>query len=473
MDDIIVSQNNNAIVQPEAPERVHEQAPVLIQENILQDGGIAATITVGTTTTLDPDSAAYVRNVGDEKHAVLQFGIPKGETGVSGVDGTDGQAATIQIGSVETVDSASDAAVENVGTENAAVLNFSIPRGEQGIQGEQGYSPVAYVQQIQGGARIHIADSQTETDVDVMDGQDGADGQSATITVGSTTTGAAGTNASVVNSGTSSAAVLDFTIPRGADGQDGSDGSDGFSPIATVSQTQSGATISITDSQGTTTANISNGTDGAAGQAATISVGSTTTGAAGTNASVVNSGTSSAAVLDFTIPRGTDGQDGADGQSATITVGTTTTGAAGTNASVVNSGTSSAAILDFVIPRGADGDSNVPDIIEGTGDSAGSTAVKYPDGTLICYGRWTLNGFNVSSAYQNSYYGTLNRNNCFPVSFISEPAATVSVKHSGRLLTANFSGKSTTGFSLYIWGQYQSTNLNSVGVDYVAIGKWK
>ena len=39
-------------------------------------------------------------------------------------------------------------------------------------------------------------------------------------------------------------------------------GADGFSPVATITQTASGATVSITDSTGTTTANISNGQDG-------------------------------------------------------------------------------------------------------------------------------------------------------------------------------------------------------------------
>ena len=38
-------------------------------------------------------------------------------------------------------------------------------------------------------------------------------------------------------------------------------GADGYSPTATVTQTSSGATISITDATGTTTANISNGSD--------------------------------------------------------------------------------------------------------------------------------------------------------------------------------------------------------------------
>ena len=42
-----------------------------------------------------------------------------------------------------------------------------------------------------------------------------ADGQAATISIGAITTGSAGSNATVTNSGTTSAAVLDFTIPRG------------------------------------------------------------------------------------------------------------------------------------------------------------------------------------------------------------------------------------------------------------------
>ena len=45
----------------------------------------------------------------------------------------------------------------------------------------------------------------------------GPSGSAATIAAGSTTTGKAGTSAAAANSGTSSAAILDFTIPRGAD----------------------------------------------------------------------------------------------------------------------------------------------------------------------------------------------------------------------------------------------------------------
>lgn len=57
------------------------------------------------------------------------------------------------------------------------------PQGEQGIQGEQGDA-----------------------------------GVSPTITVGTTTTGDAGSDASVTNSGTETEVTLDFTIPKGDTG---------------------------------------------------------------------------------------------------------------------------------------------------------------------------------------------------------------------------------------------------------------
>ena len=88
------------------------------------------------------------------------------------------------------------------------------------------------------------------------------------------------------------------------------------------------------------------GATGPQGAAATIAIGSVTTTASGTNASINNSGTSNAAILDFNIPRGNTGT------AATISVGTVTSGA---TASVTNSGTSSAAVFNFVLPKGDTG----------------------------------------------------------------------------------------------------------------------
>lgn len=70
-------------------------------------------------------------------------------------------------------------------------------------------------------------------------GQPGADGQAATIQVGVVTTLAPGQPATVTNTGTDTAAILDFGIPRGEDGAGGGD---------TIIVTATGTTIQLTDS---------------------------------------------------------------------------------------------------------------------------------------------------------------------------------------------------------------------------------
>lgn len=55
----------------------------------------------------------------------------------------------------------------------------------------------------------------------------------------------------------------------GKDGANGAPGQDGFSPSASVAETGTGATITITDKTGATTAEIKNGKDGAPGKAGT------------------------------------------------------------------------------------------------------------------------------------------------------------------------------------------------------------
>lgn len=172
-------------------------------------------------------------------------------------------------------------------------------------------------------------------------------GSTATIAVGTTTTGDAGTNASVVNVGTNETAVFNFTIPRGATGATGATGPEGPQGAtgATGSQGPQGATGPQGDTgpagatgpqgpqgeqgiQGETGATGATGPQGPqgdagptgpqgdAGTAATITIGSVTTGSAGSNVSVTNSGTSTAATLNFTIPRGDTGSD------AAVTAGT-------------------------------------------------------------------------------------------------------------------------------------------------------
>jgi hypothetical protein len=65
--------------------------------------------------------------------------------------------------------------------------------------------------------------------------------------------------------------------------------------------------------------------------------------------------------------KGSAGPTGPAGAAATVSLGTVTTGAAGSPAAVTNSGTTSAAVLNFTIPQGAAG-------TNGTGAGTGSAS---------------------------------------------------------------------------------------------------
>lgn len=80
----------------------------------------------------------------------------------------------------------------------------------------------------------------------IASGPTGSTGSAATATAGTTTTGAPGTNATVVNSGTSSAAIFDFTIPRGSPGSGDVTSSGAFTAGHTV-LVQSGSPVTIQD----------------------------------------------------------------------------------------------------------------------------------------------------------------------------------------------------------------------------------
>ena len=120
------------------------------------------------------------------------------------------------------------------------------------------------------------------------------------------------------------------TGPAGATGAAGADGTEielqagathvQWRYVGAATWTNLVALSAITGPQGVA------GPAGTAGAAATIAVGAVTTGAAGSSASVINTGTSSSAVLAFTIPRGDTGPQGPAGvqgsQGATGAAGT-------------------------------------------------------------------------------------------------------------------------------------------------------
>lgn len=77
-----------------------------------------------------------------------------------------------------------------------------------------------------------------------------------------------------------------------------------------------------------------------------------------------------------TGPQGPKGDTGSAGPAGTIEIGTVSTGEPGTSASVTNSGTASAAILNFTIPQGPKGDTGAT----GATGAAGPTGPQGPAG---------------------------------------------------------------------------------------------
>lgn len=101
--------------------------------------------------------------------------------------------------------------------------------------------------------------------------------------------------------------------------------------------------------------------------------------------------------------RGVQGAQGPAGNAATITIGSVTTSAPGTSAQVTNRGTSSAAVLDFVLPKGkdgADGGVTVDDALSSTSTNPVQNNVIY-NALLNKVGTDIFSGFALSGAATN------------------------------------------------------------------------
>ena len=177
--------------------------------------GPSGTIEVAETITGEPGTPASVENLGTDTAAVLRFTIPAGQTG-----------ATPDISvEVSALPAGSEPTVSVSGTPEAPVIYLGIPAGKQGDPGDPGQTPnieIGTVETLPAGSDVTVSITGQTPDLvlnlGIPQGQKGDPGQATTVTVGTTTTGAPGSQASVVNSGTPNAAVLDFTIPAGETG---------------------------------------------------------------------------------------------------------------------------------------------------------------------------------------------------------------------------------------------------------------
>ena len=279
--------------------------------------------------------------------------------------------------SIGTVTTGAAGSSASVSITSGGVMSFTIPRGDTGATGATGSAGTAATITVgttttgNAGTSASVTNSGSSSAATFnftipkgdtgATGSTGSPGSAATIAVGTTTTGAAGTNAAVTNTGSSSAATFDFTIPKGDTGATGSTGATGAAATiaaGTATGLAAGASPTVTNSGSSSAATFNFGIP--AGAAATIAAGSATGLAAGASPTVTNSGSSSAATFNFGIPAGATGATGATGTAATIAAGTATGLATGAAPTVTNSGSSSAATFDFGIPAGATGATGSP-----------------------------------------------------------------------------------------------------------------
>src|SRR5699024_8537378 len=279
------------------------------------------------STGVEPPNATYWTLIGSKGDQGTQ-----GPPGAQGEPGTPGQAATIQIGEVTTGEPGTPAAVTNTGTENAAVLKFTIPRGETGAQGIQGPPGPQVV---------------PGTGLDILGTYDTLEELKAAVTQPK--------QGQMYNVGTSDP----YTVYM-------------------WDTTNGGEWLSQGQLQGAKGDTGDTGPQGQPGQAATVQVGQVTTGEPGSNATVTNSGTANAAVLDFSIPRGATGAQGETGATPNITVGEVTTLEPGQQATASMSGTAENPVLNLGIPKGDTGDAG-----QGGLTAADVIALIYPVGAIM------------------------------------------------------------------------------------------
>lgn len=245
-----------------------------------------------------------------------------------------------------------------------------------GQKGDKGDAATIHVGTVESGEVPEITNTGTSTDaIFNFTLPKGDDGYAATIQVGTVTSG---DEVSVSNRGTSSAAIFDFTLPKGEKGDPGT-GLTLLDSYATLAQLQaahptgqrgdaylvgdaSDSVVYLWSTTNNTWVNVGSlkGAKGDTGSAATISIGTVTES---NSMSVENVGTSTNAVLNFGLKKGDKGDQG---NAGTISIGTVQSGS---TPAVVNVGTPSAAVLNFVLPQGEKGDKGDPTTVNGKSDA--------------------------------------------------------------------------------------------------------
>jgi hypothetical protein len=247
------------------------------------------------------------------------------------VGGGDGSAATIQVGSVTTLEATQAASIVNVGTAYAAKLDFAIPRG---YTGSAGPANTLSIGSVSTGATAAVSISGTSPSQSISFVlQPGPTGPANSLSIGSVSTG---TTAAVSITGTAPSQSLSFVLPRGPEGPANS---------LSIGSVSTGATAAVSITGTSPSQSLSFVLQpGPTGPANSLSIGSVSTGA---TAAVSISGEAPSQSLSFVL------QPGPVGPANSLSIGSVSTGA---TAAVSISGDAPSQSLSFVLPVGPKGD---------------------------------------------------------------------------------------------------------------------
>lgn len=308
-----------------------EWTTLIGMDSLMGPAGPGNALTIGSITTLGAGSQATATITGTSPNQVLNLGIPAGNTG------NDGSTPVISIGTVTTLPAGSQATAAMT---SGGKLNLGIPAGNAG---SDGVSPPVNTLSIGsvttsapgGNAAASITGSSPNQvlNLTIPGASKGDPGPANTLSVGTVTTSAAGTQASATITGSSPSQVLNLTLPRGNNGADGKDG-----------------------------------TNGEAGPANVLSIGTVTTLQAGSNATAAITGTAPNQTLSLGIPQGGKGENGNTGPANTLSIGTVTTGAA----AATITGTAPSQVLNLTVPQGPAGTNSVVETLTGSVVTAGT-----------------------------------------------------------------------------------------------------
>ena len=322
------------------------------------DTGTAATVAVTGTLTLGAGTQASVVNLGNSSAASLYFRIPRGDKGETGLTGP---ANTLSVSSTSTGVAGSSADVTISGTSPSQSLAFVIPRGDKGDTGDIG--PIGPTGQSSSYYPYLAKTTVNSGDPDptFLLWNNATQRNSTQINVSHITS-----DSSDIDVFLALLKVNDFIIIQSKTNSDNFQKWQISSTTTIVPNDYIQIPVTYVDSGGTGYTNFSSneqiifvfvaiGATGPTGPANTLAIGSVNEGGIGV-ANATITGTAPNQTLNLVLPTGATGATGATGTAATVSAGLTLTGAVGSLASVTNSGDTSAAVFDFTIPRGDTGE---------------------------------------------------------------------------------------------------------------------